>query len=376
MASRFTFVLVSVLLVAACLDDSPTYELDGLVVRTKDFEEICAESLPYFERRLESLERATGLPRDPKGVFFHWYLNGPPRKWCPPASNCTIKRSFYSEFYSFSHELAHAQLYRLGRPRRWLVEGMAVMLDDDHAAPANGVQSPSDMMRMDDPFKLDYSEAGAFVTYLRDRYGMARLLAYYQASAGAGVDRSIALFADTFGDSFADVEAEYLALAIFPTAGSPPCDAPEVAWTGATWRHDFVLACDEPGSLGPRQSWNDGDDSKGAGLFSEVTMTLPPGRSAFEIAFSEPVWITISGCDLPERVNLTPDAPRTTANFQGGKYLVSAQSYLDPMATATITVRPLPQVAAPAPTDHQGPTHLPIGRDREAYPCKARMTGP
>ena len=375
MTSRFTFVPVSVLLVAACLDDSPTYELDGLVVRRKDFDEICAESLPFFERRLEWLERATGLPRDPEGVFFHWYLNGAPRKWCP-GHNCSIKRSFYSQLSSFSHELVHAQLYRFGYPRLWLVEGMAVMLDDEHIATANGVQNPSEMMRIDESSRLDYSEAGAFATYLRDRYGMARLLAYYQASAGAGVDRSIALFADAFGDSFADVEAEYLTLAIFPTAGSPPCDAPEIAWTGATWRHDFVLDCDEPGSMGPQQSWNDGDDSKGAGLFSEVTMTMPPGRAALEIASSELVWVRISGCDHLEWVNLTPDAPRTTVDLKGGKYIVYAESYLDPLATATITVRPLPQVAAPAPTDHQGPAHFPIGRDREAYPCKARMTGP
>ena len=104
-----------------------------------------------------------------------------------------------------------------------------------------------------------------------------------------------------------EVEAEYLALAVFPRSGSPTCDAREVAWTGETWEHAFVLACDEPASLGPQQSWNDGDDDKGPGLFSTVTMTVPPGPVTFEVAATEPVWVTISGCDQPEWVYLSPD---------------------------------------------------------------------
>jgi len=365
--SHARVALTPLVLVAACMDDAPRYELGGLTVLTEDFTEVCSDSFPYFERRLTWLERETGLPRDPAGLIFHWYLNGAPTKKCR-TGNCTVGRSFFAEWFAFSHELVHAHLSRLGHPRVWLVEGMAVMLEDDRALAVDDYQTPSEMMRIEDPIDLDYSNAGGFTNYLRDRYGMAQLLEYYEASADAGVDAAVEIFGDVFGESFDDVEAEYLTLDNLPRAGSPTCDALEVAWTGESWQHDFVLACDEPGSLGPQQSWNDGDDDKGPGLFSTVTMTIPPGPVTFDLTSTEPVWITITACGQPEWVFLSPDEPQTDADLIGGKYLVSVQTYLDPVATASLTARLLAAggVRSKIATQPIGPTRS------QTHPCKAR----
>jgi len=364
-------ILAPLVLVVACTDDSPRYELDGLTVRTEDFDEACAGSFGYFERRLAWLERETGLPREP--VTFYWYLKGAPRKTCSAGTgNCAAGRSIYGEWVAFSHELVHAHLSRLGRPRTWLIEGMAVMLEDEWAGVVDGDQTPSVMMQIEDALDLDYWNAGGFTTYLRDRYGMTQLLEYYRASADTSADASVRVFGDVFGDDFADVEAEYLALDMFPRSGSPICDALEVAWTGETWEHDFILACDEPGSLGPQQSWNDGDDDKGPGLFSTVTMTIPPGPVAFELAATEPVWTTISGCDQPEWVYLSPDELQAGADLLGGRYLVSVQTYLEPLATATMTARRLSDGAGMDRSSIVAP-RSPIGpRHRDAHPCKSR----
>ena len=143
-------VLVSIVLAAACKDDSPRYELDGLTVRTEDFTEVCSDSFAYFERRFTWLERETGLPRDPAGLIFYWYLNGAPSKTCP-TGNCSEGRSFYSEWFAFSHELVHAHLDRLGSPRVWLSEGVAMMLEEDGAGPGDDSQTPSAMVQIDDP---------------------------------------------------------------------------------------------------------------------------------------------------------------------------------------------------------------------------------
>ena len=53
---RARVLLPLFVLVAACADDSPRYDLDGLTVQTEDFEEVCAGSFGYFERRLAWLE--------------------------------------------------------------------------------------------------------------------------------------------------------------------------------------------------------------------------------------------------------------------------------------------------------------------------------
>jgi hypothetical protein len=73
------------------------------------------------------------------------------------------------------------------------------------------MMTPSDLLLNNDARYLDYSSAGAFTAYLRDRYGMANLLDYYEATAGADIDGSVATFREVFGDDFAAVEAEYLA---------------------------------------------------------------------------------------------------------------------------------------------------------------------
>ena len=179
------------------------------------------------------------------------------------------------------------------------------------------------------------------------------------------------IFGDVFGDSFADVEAEYLALEMIPRSGSPSCDALEVAWAGERWEHDFSLACDKPGSLGPQQSWNDGDDDKGPGLFSTVTISIPPGAVAFEVSATAPVWITISGCDQPEWLYLSPDELEVSAELAGGKYLVSVQTYLDPVAAATVTAR---SVVEGLLVERESTDRLrPIGPTRSlVHPCKGR----
>jgi hypothetical protein len=367
--SRAHVILSLLVLVVACTADAPRYELDGLTVLTEDFGEVCSDSLPHFERRLAWLELETGLPRDPAGLVFHWYLNGAPSKTCS-TGNCSVGRSFYGEWFAFSHELAHAHLDRLGTPRVWLSEGVAMMLEDRWGLDVDEYQTPSEMLKIEDASDLDYSNAGAFTAYLRDRYSMAELLEFYEASAGASAETSVEIFGDVFGESFADVEAEYLALDVFPRSGAPTCDALEVAWTGETWEHDFILACDEPGSLGPQQTWNDGDDDKGPGLFSEVTMAIPPGPVTFELAATEPVWITIIGCDQPEFVLLSPDELQAGADLLGGRYIVSATTYLDPVATATLSAR---RLAAGGVAGRSMIATQPIGPTRsQTHPCKAR----
>ncbi len=369
--SRARVALTPLVLVVACMDDAPRYVLSGLTVLTKDFTEVCSDSFSYFERRLEWLELETGLPHEP--LTFFWYLNGaPPKKCSTGTGNCTVGRSLYGEWFSFSHELVHAHLSRLGRPRVWLEEGMAMMLEDRWGLAVDEYQTPSEMLKIEDALELDYSNAGAFTTHLRERYGMTELLAYYEASAGVSAAASAEIFGDVFGESFADVEAEYLALDVFPRSGAPTCDALEVAWTGETWEHDFILACDEPGSLGPQQTWNDGDDDKGPGLFSEVTMAIPPGPVTFELASTEPVWITIIGCDQPEWVLLSPDELQAGADLLGGRYIVSATTYLDPVATATLTAR---RLAAGGVAGRSMIAAQPIGPTRsQTHPCKARHT--
>ena len=329
------------LLACACArDDAERHELDGLVV-VEDFDEpICAGTFSYLQRSLDALERRTGLPPDPLGLIFHWiYEEDMIASYCgDQAGACAPGRDFYTSLNTFSHELAHAHLSRLGRPRVWLVEGMAVMLEEGFSGAPDPVAAPSDMLRIEDPRGLDYSSAGAFTVYLRDRYGMPKLLEYYAATDKADVDSSVAAFREVFGDDFSAVEADYLASDMPLVVGFRDCDVAEVAWADNTWSHSFALTCDDPATIGPQQPV---DEPERPILWANVTMTVPAGGFTFNLEASGPVWITIVRCDRPEAVFLSADETQTEVALEGGRYLVFADTYVDIGSSATITARRL-----------------------------------
>lgn len=336
---RFTTAIWLVLLGACGRDDAEHYHLDGLEV-VEDFDEpICAGTFAFMERRLGMLERETGLPHDPKGLIFHWiYRRDEIGGHCvEPASGCAPGRDFYGPLVSYSHELVHAHLHRLGRPRVWLVEGMAVMLADEFYDAPDPAMTPSELLRDEDAHYLDYSSAGAFTAYLRDRYGMASLLDYYEATAGADIDSSVAIFGEVFGDDFSAVEADYLATFPRVAVGMLDCDVPEIGRTGDTWSHTFALVCDEATAIGP-QEWI--DDPQRSLVWSGVTWNAAAGWYSFDLAASAEAYVTIQACDDPEAVYVWTDEPRMDAYLAGGRYLVSGEAYVDTSPTATITVRP------------------------------------
>lgn len=334
-------ILAAAALVAcACArEDAERHQLDGLLV-VEDFDEpICAGTFAFLERRLAVLERVTGLPRDPRGLVFHWiYRRDEIGEHCVElAGACAPGRDFYGPLIAYSHELVHAHLSRLGRPRVWLVEGVATMLDDAYLDAPDPEITPSDMLRIESGLGLDYSSAGAFTAYLRDRYGMANLLDYYEATAGADVDSSVATFREVFGDDFAAVEADYLATFPRVAVGMLDCDVPEIEREGDTWSHTFDLVCDEATSIGP-QEWI--DDPQRSLVWSGVTWNAAAGWYSFDLAASEEAYITIQACDNPEAVYVWTDEPQTDAYLAGGRYLVSGEAYIDASPTATIAIRP------------------------------------
>jgi hypothetical protein len=329
------------LLACACeRDDAARYELDGLTV-IQDFDEpICVGSFPYFERRLRWLEQETGLPRDPQGLSYRWLFD---RAAVEAACNlslggCTKGRAIFGDLIVFSHELVHAHLSRLGRPRPWLVEGMATMLEDELNDAPQPLFTPSVMVEIDDGRDVDYDAAGAFTDYLRERYGMALLLDYYEASAGTDAAASIEVFADVFGDPFADAEAEYLAGGLPATSGSLECDGPDVSWDGATWEHTFRLSCDEPGSIGPQRS----EDDAGSYLWSKVTMTAPAGWTSLQLGASGPTWISVIACEGTDAVYVATDEPQADVFLAGGRYVVFADAFIADAPIARVTARSLP----------------------------------
>lgn len=318
------FALVALAPACANEPDWDRHELDGLTVLEHFDEQICGGTFAYLSERLDVLERATGLPRDPRGLIFYWYVPDAPPEVCGEGTiGCASGREFWSGLISYSHELGHVHFGRLGQPRPWLSEGMAVMLEDEFVGRSS--QTPTELMATSSWREVDYWSAGNFTRYLRDRYSMPTLLSYYEASHGASVERAIALFPEVFGDDFATVEADYLALSATPFAGSLSCDQTEIAWDGDIWRYTTELSCDDADAIGPSQGFADPELPT---TFREtVTLTAPAGWYSFRVEGAEFAQVYVVRCEQPEYVVQYNDEPAVVAHLDGGRYRVEMHTF-------------------------------------------------
>ena len=216
---------------------------------------------------------------------------------------------------------------------------MATMLEDESSFDPDPMYTPSTLLQTEDAFELNYAAAGAFTTYLRERYGIALLLDYYEASSDTDAATSRAIFEDVLGDSFAEVEADYLDGGMPATNTSLGCDGPDVAWSGDTWEHTFQLACEEPNVMGPEQSQIEGGPE--TFLWSTVTMTAPEGWISLDLMAADPTWISLRSCERLETVYVDAEQPHAEVHLGGGRYVVFADAFVVDAPTARVTVRHL-----------------------------------
>jgi hypothetical protein len=240
---------------AACEADRPdqVFEVEDLTVAAWFTDPVCGGTLDYFGRRLRWLEERTALRAAARPLRYDWYRENVPESVCPDASGCSIDSGLFGPLLTFSHELVHALLSQQGSTRPWLEEGLAVLLQDDLSDPPSEPSRPSELLAVENPRDLDYDAAGSFVAFLEKRYGLTRLLEFHEAVDGADTETTREIFGKEFGESWDDVEADYLASYDDTTPfGGLLCDAPMVDWMNSLrWEHRFTDGCEGTRSVGP-----------------------------------------------------------------------------------------------------------------------------
>src|SRR5690606_35738878 len=99
--------------------------------------------------------------------------------------------------------------------------------------------------------EVHYAAAGNFVAFLRDRYGMDRVMRLYALSKDASLGEAKAAFAEAFGETFDAVAEHYILNYVGRRVGSLDCDYPDMEPVGDGWQRTFHAACDDPDSVGP-----------------------------------------------------------------------------------------------------------------------------
>ncbi|WP_096333355.1 hypothetical protein [Nannocystis exedens] len=233
--------------IAACQPEPPAvaFVTDRFDIAPEFDGPLCAGNIPYMEARLSWLEEV--LEVEPVGrVRYNWVSDA--GEFCDGPLACAIGHTLYGPWSEFEHELVHViATTSMGRASPFLEEGLAVALTSLSAAP--GV--PSEWLGRF-PHDLEttargdfYGGAGHFVRFLLDTRGMAPWKRLYAASDYDDSAATLrARFAEAYGESFAEIEAEYLDAAWDAYPPLSGCPAPDLLpWMPSG---EFALECDDP----------------------------------------------------------------------------------------------------------------------------------
>lgn len=100
---------------------------------------------------------------------------------------------------------------------------------------------------------LDYPAAGLFVQFLIDTRGLDRFKQVYIGAQTASIEAVQGVIEEVYGESFADIEAEYLSGAPRCLFQLDVCDLDVAEKVGSAWARSFTVSCDDPdvyGSVG------------------------------------------------------------------------------------------------------------------------------
>lgn len=154
------------------------------------------------------------------------------------------------------HELVHAVAHQAwGATVSFFAEGLAVALSQGAAVvpSSEGPVAVHDMLG-DSSLVLDYWAAGRFVQFLIDTRGLDRFKQVYIGAQTPSIDAIVGVIEEVYGESFADIEAEYLSGAPRCLFQLDVCDLDVAEKVGSTWARSFTVSCDDPdvyGSVGP-----------------------------------------------------------------------------------------------------------------------------
>lgn len=326
------------LLGAACGD---RIELDGIVVIPEFSAPICGGTFPMMERRLDWLVAVTGAPRADRPIRFYWSPYGGER--CD-TGGCTNRRGrIHGDLLAFSHELVHAHLNRFEEQRPWLNEGMATILDDNLSGGPTWFSLPSNLLNAELDH-LHYEGAANFVLFLREQYGMDKLMRFYALSEDTDLDEAKAAFRTAFGESFEDVADRYVRPYIVRRLGSLDCDLPELDHDGHEWRRTFHGSCDDADSVGPYFGLQPGDP---AYLTNAAVFETTEAHPLELVAEAEhEVHVTVTSCDLSFQLSQSGTSLAMPLELTPGHHRVVVQVKLDEPQDIDVIVRP---VSAAAP---------------------------
>lgn len=296
-----------------CQPHLPELEAQGLRVSVgvQADVELCAGTLRAWDQHVGFVEAELGIARDP-AKRIEVYVVEDTAPWCDDVMACYIggwvDASFVPTYApkAIWHELVHHVVSGsdLGMTDRFLSEGLAGALGDSWC-PTPGTYWPSPPLRSvlarNEVAYEHYPRAAQFVDFVRQEHGTRALVNLVDC-----VERGdpLTMVDDCVQRSLhtdlgaVDRRFEVAAPALH---GNPAlCSGPAVPWDGDAWRHEAVLACEDPDVVNTFRSRH--------GRETAVLVDIPrPGVYAVELHADGEALLEIEPCFCAEQhVSLVP----------------------------------------------------------------------
>lgn len=229
--------------------DGPVYETPHMRIVTDFDEPLCAGNLEDLEGFIGSVEETLGVEMAaPVDVYLWNRYRLPGCRIGDSALGCyyPLRHTAYANFNSVYHELAHAAVADLGRPRSFWVEGIAEAMEPELIRflgmdPGVDVKESS---RVTDKA----TSAGHFTRWLLDTYG-ATLWRQLYASGGSERD-----FERIYGMSFSEARDEYLETSMWIYAPLYRRALPDLPAAEVGWRDEVDFDCSSRDAFGYPES--------------------------------------------------------------------------------------------------------------------------
>jgi hypothetical protein len=261
--------------VACAPEDPPQREIPPVVWAGEHLEyapqagayEPCAGTLPYMDRYVELAAEVVGVELEQPLVYVQG--SDEAESFCEDEGTlgCTFRDSVYARVAPQEHELVHGVRASQGFSHLFFEEGTAEAFGDDAAMPMR-VAAHGDLLEALGSASGErglptrwYPRAGHFVAFLHEEYGPEVTTALLQqTNAYSSAAQAIAVIEETTGVPFDELRQDYelepsceQAQYRYPMfACEQPVDLRARCDETVTLAEHIRIACDDPGTIGPR----------------------------------------------------------------------------------------------------------------------------
>ncbi len=303
----------------------------------------CGGTIPWMDRHVELLGELFGRSVEGLEVQYYWLRFESLRPGCDVA--CAYGFEITSTTSLIEHELVHAVVEQwAGEAEVFFSEGVAMAAGSRiyGSYETNEFDQLREMIGADRTIEVDYPTAGAFVTYLIEKWGGPTFFEFYDRTGPKSTYAGVAAaFEDVYGVSLDDSIADFRSEGPGCLLLLAECTLEPEPWLGELWETVVTLDCAQD-SLGP--SGSPEVDGEGRS-WTYVTVDVPEAGNYLVSSDLKTVFFHPCGPCSQRSESVASSSlgePGLEASLLPGRYVARVESFPGVPLETTLAIEPAP----------------------------------